>query len=151
MRFATYSIGLTLVLGLLGCSSTAPSPATSTTASASNACGGFVRDVANASSLSSPFEVVSVEPITRRVGRVETGSVVGARIAVVADPTLSRPGANRLLSCRMEAAHPTDPLAVPGTSVAVRDTSHGYVIEVTSARPSTGRIVLERAEALTTR
>ena len=150
MKFASLSSTLAVIVAVLGCSysSSASAPRSM---SASSECSGFTAESIAAPSLSAPFDVVSVEPITRRIGRVQTGTVVGARIAVVADPSLSTQGANRLLACRMAGAHASDPLAVDGSRVSVSDTRTGYVIEVSAPQPTVGREVFARAEALTTR
>lgn len=149
MKVPFLVLGSSLVLGLAGCSTAGSNAPASTTAS--SGCSGFAADSVAATSLTAPFEVVSVEPITQQIGRVRTGTVVGARIAVLADPSLSSQGVNRLLSCRIDAANSDDPLAVEGSRVSVRDTRGGYLIEVTAPQPTVGREVYARAEALAAR
>jgi len=114
-------------------------------------CDGFSAGSLDAPSLSAPIEVVSVEPIHRRIGRVQTGTIVGARISIVADPGLSPSGVERLIRCRAARDSASDVLAVDGATISIHPTSTGYLVEARGRRSEAGGEIWSRASLLTTR
>lgn len=89
-----------------------------------------------------------------RAGKVTVPFTAGARIAIHASPGVTEPWLQRVVECRQAElaarGYPEDggPLAVEGADVDVLPHDDGFLLEITSTNPESGKEVYRRARAL---
>jgi hypothetical protein len=102
--------------------------------------------------------VYDAHPIQERVFRaraLQPNETLGASLYVKAEPGLTSPYLQRVMSCHVasgQPAHPNDPLFPQSGKIAelkVREAQHGFAVDVRSDQPAVGREIWQRAQSIT--
>ena len=102
--------------------------------------------------------VYDAHPIEERVFRaraLQPNETLGASLYVKAEPGLTSPYLQRVMSCHVtsgQAAHPNDPLFPQSGKIAqlkVREAKHGFAVDVRADEPTVGREIWQRAKSIT--
>lgn len=79
--------------------------------------------------------------------------IAGAELHLDAERGVSQPYLQRVLACHValsEGAHPADPLSAPNIqNVTVRAEGHRFVVTITGADRQAGKLIWQKARALT--
>ncbi|HXS17222.1 MAG TPA: hypothetical protein VN764_08535 [Polyangiaceae bacterium] len=102
--------------------------------------------------------VYDAHPIQERVFRaraLQPNETLGASLYVKAEPGLTSPYLQRVMSCHVasgQPAHPNDPLFPQSGKIAqlkVREAKHGFAVDVRAEKPAVGREIWQRAQSIT--
>lgn len=151
VSFLISAAALSLTMGCAGTQSTS-------TAAASGEYCGQVNSHQVVSQLYTGGAVYDAHPIQERVFRaraLQPNETLGASLYVKAEPGLTSPYLQRVMSCHVasgQPAHPNDPLFPQSGKIAklqVREVKHGFAVDVRADKPAVGREIWQRAQSIT--
>lgn len=102
--------------------------------------------------------IYDAHPIEERVFRARgltPNETLGASLYVKAEPGLTSPYLQRVMSCHVasgQPAHPNDPMFPQSGKIAqlkVREAKHGFAVDVRADKPAVGREIWQRAKSIT--
>jgi hypothetical protein len=144
-------------LALGGCATASAVP-TAPRASAAQEAAVACEDLAAADRDAPLFEgkldVADSRAVVVRRGKQMDHHTLGAEVFTLAEPGLTAPYLHRVARCQIAryeadlAESDTDPLAVAGAEVRVRERGAGFVVRITAETRSAGRAIAERAARL---